>query len=136
MKALSKGQKVELKYIIDTLIERSISLEKAIKSYNYNLKVLNENLMEEVNNYNEAVEEFESFRDGVISEIDDYVSEKSERWVESEAGTSIVEWKEAIEQVAADEVMSLDLELMMELSVELPDWGEICMEFPQSPDEV
>lgn len=52
--------------------------------------------------YNEAVHEFEEFREELVSEMVDYRDERSDRWQESDAGVYYNEWVDAWSETIAD----------------------------------
>jgi hypothetical protein len=52
--------------------------------------------------YNDVVEEARSFCDDVASSIDDYMSEKSEKWNESDKADKYNEWKSEYEDFECD----------------------------------
>ena len=68
-----------------------------------------------ITQYNEIVGEVETFRDGVVQQMDTFYDERSEKWQESDAGNAYQSWKdewEGLDCSEVDEVDEPDLDLM------------------------
>ena len=62
--------------------------------------------------YNAAIEEAKEWCEEVVSEIDDYVSERSEKWQEGDAASALEEWKSQFENFdpeGAEEVEEIEV---------------------------
>jgi oligoendopeptidase F len=95
-------------------------------------------LEDRINNYNEAVISLRSAHDecqeaivkvrewveNIASDRRDKFDEKSEKWLESEAGDAASEWLEAWESFEIE-----DIELEIPSEIELPD-----LSFPELPE--
>lgn len=88
MKKLNAAQKKEFKSLIDELLERQGEVGDAFSRC---MEAYNE-LAGEIEKYNEVVEEATQFRDGIVEEMENYVSERSEKWQEGEAAQTYEEW--------------------------------------------
>ncbi len=110
MLRLSKKQQSELAELESNCYLEASNLETAIATFNQTLGAAKEKLEEDQQKYNDELEKLRDFRDGIVSEMDDYIADRSEKWQEGERGQNYVSWKDEWEQ--------LDLE-PIELS--LPD---------------
>lgn len=54
--------------------------------------------------YNAARAEVEQFREGIVERMNEYESERSERWQESEAAETFAAWRGQWDQEVGDEV--------------------------------
>ncbi len=79
--------------------------------------------------YQALVEEATTFRDEVVSDMDSYASDRSEKWAEGDAGQAYEEWKSEWENV------ELDLGELDEPDYEdiVPDFAERLDELPEEP---
>jgi hypothetical protein len=115
MKRLSKDQLSTRNDLVKRLREAAEKTEKAIADVN---GVIDE--------YNAILDEAENFRDEVVSEMDTYYDERSEKWQETDAGSSYQDWKGQYEALDIDHLETLeidDLKLADDLE-ELPDEPE------------
>lgn len=62
------------------------------------------NIEDAVREYNAVVIEAEGFRNDIVNEWDDAISEKSEKWQEGDAGQLAVDLKDAWEGADFDEI--------------------------------
>jgi hypothetical protein len=86
MTKLSKDQQKKKDELFKKLEETKGALETALTSYN------------------EVVGEVTEFRDEVVSEMDDYYSNKSDKWQEGEKGEAYSSWKDQWESFEIEEV--------------------------------
>jgi uncharacterized coiled-coil DUF342 family protein len=88
MKKLNAAQKRELASLVQSMNEHQDSVDtafiKCMEAYN--------ELVGEIEQYNEAVDEATTFRDMIVEEMENYVSERSEKWQEGEAAQAYEEW--------------------------------------------
>jgi hypothetical protein len=80
--------------------------------------------------YNERVDDARAFAEGVASEMDDYMSDRSDRWQESDAGSAYSAWKEEWENA---DFSPLDMEDLP--TVEEPELtaAETLEQLPEEP---
>ena len=116
MKKLSKSALTERDEFVAQLSEKREEAEAALSAAS-----------DAVSEYNKLIGEVEEWRDRIVGEMDDYISERSEKWAESEAASNYESWKSAfedldfskIDEVATDVDSSLEEEL--EALPEQPD---------------
>lgn len=70
------------------------------------------------NALNDAISQFESFREDVRGDMESYASERSDRWRESDAGSAYDDWMAEWDEEVCDEAQPRELEY-----------------YPESPDE-
>jgi hypothetical protein len=92
---LSKAQEAERNELRDRLTDVKNALDEKLVAANEAIGEANAALTE----YNSVVAEMETFAEGIASEIEDFISEKSERWQEGERGQAVAamlgEWQSA-----------------------------------------
>jgi len=86
MKGLNKDQKAQLETVRSELDMRFESLEQAIE------------------NYNSVIREAKDLRDEIVAAVDDYTSERSEKWQESERAGEYESFKSQWEDLELEEV--------------------------------
>ena len=109
--------------IISDLREAYTTLEAAVAEYNEKIAALAEPVTQALANYNEAVAAAQGFREDIVSQADEDISSKSEKWQEGEKGSAASEWK--------DEWESADIE---ELSLDLPAEDGISLDDADAAD--
>ena len=63
-----------------------------------------EALREKVNAYNDVLAEAREFRDDMVGGMEDYMSERSEKWTEGDAGQAYAQWKDEWEALELDDI--------------------------------
>lgn len=105
MKKLTKEETVKKERLVAALRDAAGKVEDEIDALNAKL---NDELLKPINaaieKYNEAREEAEGFVTDLVSAMDDFASEKSEKWTDGEAGQAFESWKDAYESISLDEV--------------------------------
>lgn len=89
MKSLTKKQVAERNQIASDLDTAFEAVEQAVEQYNDKLSAARD------------------FRDDIVSQMDDYASDRSEKWPESETGQAFAEWKSQWEDGTLEDI-SLD----------------------------
>jgi hypothetical protein len=135
MKELSKAQDLERDAIAKKLEDGKELLEQAIVVYNQSVAALFEKVSEAAAKYNEIVTEAEEFRESVHGDIDGYMGERSEKWLEGDRGQAYdswrTEWESSIDQI------SLSVDNPDELYVEGDfEEGDNLLNLPTNPDGV
>ncbi|MFP3443222.1 hypothetical protein R0K18_36360, partial [Pantoea sp. SIMBA_133] len=64
---------------------------------------------ERIDAYNEQLEEARGFAEDMVSEIDSYMSDRSERWQDGDTGPAYSDWKSEWENVALDELEHVEV---------------------------
>ena len=63
-----------------------------------------------VNELNQAIVDADQFRADIVSAMDEYMGERSERWPESDAGQAYSEWKDAWEGFELEEIEATEID--------------------------
>lgn len=127
MKSLDKRDKQRIKEALTDLetakgrIETDrAALDAAIEAFN-----------EKVTEYNEALEAARGVRDDIVSAIDTYVGERSEKWAEGDRATAYGEWKQAWEDAELDDLDRVELDLENDYPME---HGDVLEQLPEAPE--
>lgn len=106
MKQLSKGDiarrdriAANLEAAYDRLRDAWSPLQEAVTAYNA-----------VVDRYNEALNEARGWVDDMGNAIEAAISEKSERWQESDTGQAVQEWRDSFDQDDLTEIDHIDLD--------------------------
>ena len=113
------------------------ALEAAIEAYNDGVEAAWEPLSDAQADYNEIVNEAGEWKTDVVTSIDDYMADKSEKWKEGDRGQAYEAWKSALE----DDFELSEIEQPEAVTVEEPeeiDFGleEASEKLEQMPTEV
>ena len=117
MKKLDKAHMATRDELVKRLNDCFSVLDNTIEAFN--AKVADEwNQVEEAQvEYNQVLSELADWRDQIVSEIDEYVSERSEKWQEGEKASAYESWKSEFEnldfsecQLSAPDEVTLDVE--------------------------
>jgi uncharacterized coiled-coil DUF342 family protein len=114
MKRLSKDQIARRDDLLNQLRETAEQIERAVDEANGAIQ-----------QYNTILVEVEIFRDDIISEMETYFDERSEKWQETDAATNYQDWKGQFEALETAELEQLEFtaSLINELEA-LPDEPE------------
>ena len=107
MKKLSKDQQKFRDDLVKRLDDALIGVNNAVEKANA-----------AIDEYNVIVADVESYRDEIVSEMETYFDERSDKWQEGDAGSAYSEWKgewENLDCSAIDQVDEPDSSLMGEL---------------------
>jgi hypothetical protein len=123
----------------DTMNEAWVDLENAINAYNEKLDTAwGEKLEPAITSYNEVVGEANEWKQDVVSSIEEFMNEKSEKWQESDAASRYESWKDNF----TDEFSTYDQDRPEDMNPEQPDHilefnaDNIAEELEQLPEEV
>lgn len=89
-------------------------IENAVEEYNHKLNKLNEQLESELEKYNGILEDAESWKQGIADTFQAEIDERSEKWLESDAG-----------EAAQDFVNAWNDFSILQETVELPEEYEL-----------
>jgi hypothetical protein len=117
MKRLDKHQLGQQADFVASLEIKSVAVSMAWEEF----ALAHSKLVGIIEEYNEAVGDAAMWRDEIVSDMSNYQSERSEKWMEGEAGQAYQEW---IDEWEAAELESLE-------TPEMPDE----LEYPHS-DEI
>jgi hypothetical protein len=98
MKKLTKERIAERDAHIDTLSDTFAAVEQAINAFNAAQDAAWEAVDVALGEYNEAITAANEFQSEVASSIEDYVSERSEKWQEGDRAEAYDSWKNAWEE--------------------------------------
>lgn len=124
MKKISKADAAKLEEIVADLNSKKTEIETAVEEANSKIGAANEAIA----SYNESVAEAEALRDEVVAAIEEYTSERSEKWQEGDAAASYQEWSGEWENVDFSELDPIE-------EIEAPD-ASIGEELEALPQEV
>lgn len=120
MKKLSKTQlKDKAKHSTD-VFDAHAALEAAINKFNETIEAAKADVETAVTEYNEKLSAARDFCGEIVSEMDSYEGERSDKWQESDAASSFQEWKGEWENIELED-----------FEPEFPD----AMEVPDNPQE-
>jgi hypothetical protein len=125
MKKLSKQDIARRDAIIKKLADASSRLAAEHEALSAAVDKFNER----IDAYNEQLEEARGFAEDMVSEIDSYMSDRSERWQDGDTGQAYSDWKSEWENVALDELEHVEVP-------ELPstDHGDALDQAPEEPN--
>lgn len=118
MKKISKEHKLTIAALVEELEKKAELIGKA-----------NEVVAEAVAEYNEALEKAREFRDEIVGAMQEYHSERSEKWQEGDAGSAYQEWIDAWEAMELDELPEPD-------EIDIPEHAAEIEQGPHEPDGV
>ncbi len=128
-----KLNKTELKQredILTRLQQAKDRLEEGVNAFNENMQRFQDELMGDVDAYNNILCEAKEFAESIGSRIDEEVADKSEKWQESDKAVAIEEMKNNWEGLDLEE---LDVEFPNELDLSL-DHADEFEAAPLEPD--
>src|SRR5580658_8424690 len=114
MKKLSAAQLKTRDEIYVNLQSAKGTLEDEITAYNTAVSEKFAAVEASISEYNAALEAAREWRDDIVAEIDEYVSERSERWQNSDAASEMEAWKGEFEGLSLDDI---ELESPDELAI-------------------
>ena len=116
MKQLSKEQNKTLHTLNIDAQATGNDLEVAITKYNEILADIKLALDTALNAHNEKLTELRDFSNDIVSEIQEYMDERSDKWQESENGERYAEWKSSWEDLEFEHIE-------IDTADELEPWG-------------
>lgn len=117
---LSKDELAQRDLLIDKLNAASSALTDAINAYNEGIALLKEPAERALEAYNEAAVAAREFAADIASQAEQDMSEKSEKWLESDRGQAAEAFKQEWESAELDDI---ELEFPEELSFDDPDYA-------------
>ena len=107
MKALTKDMLTTRDTLAAQLCERHGVLEKAVETFNEMMERAWQDVHDAQEHYNGAVAEANGWLADVAEVIADYISERSEKWLESDRGQAYSGWQD---EYATFELEEVDLD--------------------------
>ena len=131
MTALKKSDIAERDAICSRVRDARTKLDESVDAYNAAKDELWGNIQSALESYNETVTEANEWRHGIASEVDSYISDRSDKWQESDKGSAVSSWKDEFEgdceeaELEEPETLGLDIECAADALEALPeDCGE------------
>jgi regulator of replication initiation timing len=128
MKKLTKEFLTDRDDLLKKLIAARDDLEEAVNEFNEKLDALKQNLQEKVEDYNNTLNHLESWRDEVVSAMENYRDERSEKWHESSVGQAYDDWISEYQNIELDEI-----EVDMPDDVDIPETNH-CDDIENLPE--
>lgn len=120
MKKLTKTQEKEKAEHSSNLFDAHSAVEEAINKYNAILEAAKEDVEIAVNDFNEKLSGARTFCEQLVSDMENYEGERSDKWQESDAASSFQDWKSEWENIQLDD-----------FEVDFPE----PLEAPENPQE-
>jgi hypothetical protein len=102
MKKLSKDQIRRKDELIKAIAEAKAKVEDAISIYNADKATAFEKVEYEIDKYNSVIESIIDLQNEVAEEMQDYMSERSDNWHESDAGQEYADWNNEWENISLE----------------------------------
>lgn len=103
MRRLSKQELQQRDEFADALETSRNKLCDAVDKFNSKITELYEPVAGLVEEYNGIAADAQNWRDDILSQMDDYMSERSEKWLESDTGQAYQEWKDSWESLSIEQ---------------------------------
>lgn len=130
MKKLSKDDLKAREEAVGKLKTTFEELTEAVSRYNDVMATEWATVEEAQNAYNEALHAAQEWSEGIATQIEDFINDKSDKWKEGEKGDAYENWKGTFEAIDFTES---ELSQPDELSVEVEN---PCEEIEGLPEEV
>lgn len=101
---LDKGEIKRKDDLVTELQEAAGKLEDALAEYNAEVSKQRDILDAAIATYNETIGETRGFVEDIAAQADGDISDKSERWQDSDNGAAAIAWKDEWENASFDEV--------------------------------
>lgn len=102
MKRLSKQELKQRDEFVAELEKARDRVCDAVDEYNCKAAELWAPVSEALEKYNGIAADTQSWRDEIVSQMDDYLSERSEKWLEGDAAQAYQEWKDSWESLSIE----------------------------------
>lgn len=110
--------------LISKLNEKRLALIGAVVNFNDEMAVQKATLKDAEAAYNSALNETQQFIDEIASRAEDEISEKSDKWQESDNGQAAASWQSEWAD-ASSEFEPIDLDYPEEFEPEIEEHGDI-----------
>lgn len=87
-------------------------IETAEAAFNDALTAAQEKLQTEIDKANQAVANYNEALDGIVSRVEQYMEEKSDKWLESEKGEAFTAWLDALQNGQQPEFEMPDIDVI------------------------
>lgn len=116
MKRLSKQDQSDRDSLAQAIDDARTALESAVAEYNSKVSELWQPVEDALTAYNGAVDNAQLFRDGIVQQMEDYMGERSEKWLDGDSGQAYQEWKDSWEALSIEPI-----EIDRPDDIEIPD---------------
>jgi hypothetical protein len=130
VKALSKEQEKEKAELVDAIRAAHTKLEDALGVFNARLVEEQGDVQEKLDALNAKLQEASEWAEGVVSEMQDYYDERSEKWQEGDDGQNYDAWKDGYEDLDFE-----DLKIDFPEEIGIPDCPSVADDLEALPDE-
>lgn len=110
----------------------------ALETFNKTVEQAWGDVSDALGNLNIVLEAARSFRDDLVSSMDDYASDRSEKWQDGDGGAAYDSWKNEWESADLDYVFAdapdpVDVQDLMDVSFDIPT--DSLMDLPVAPEK-
>jgi len=105
-------------------------LNAAITKYNEAVEAAKGELEAAITKHNEKLNEVREWCSEIVSDMESYVGERSDKWSESDAASEYEDWKQSFENL---EVEDVEIEFPDELEQVSEDAADAVDNLPESP---
>jgi hypothetical protein len=135
MKVFTRQEQQDIDAQADAAGDAAKALETAIDAYNKALEEPKAAVEAALAEYNSKLADLRETFEGLKSNAEQYQSERSERWQESQNGQQYQSW---IDSMAVDGIDDVDLDMPEDLQLpdSIPDWDDRSFLPANSPDEM
>lgn len=103
MKSVDKQTRARIEELQEKINAAAENVTNVADDINGKIADLFGPLEDAVREYNDLVSEYNGVLDDLVSEIESYYDDKSEKWQEGERGQAYMEWKDNVEQCKLEE---------------------------------
>jgi hypothetical protein len=132
MKQLSKTQQAELQTALTACDAAAAQLNSAVEAFNTTIDEARGEVEAKNEAYNTAIADLKAVYEGFSGEAQGYFDERSEKWQESDAGSTYSEW---IERLSDPDIEEIEIDFPDALEIETPDFTDTDWLPPVSPEE-
>jgi hypothetical protein len=129
---LNKAQQKRRDGLESALTENATNLERVVENFNEAIAAAWEKVEDAVSGYNDVLTEAREFRDEIVGAMQDEMSNKSEKWQESERASEVQSWVEEWEGAELDDV---ELTKPDEIDFSTPEHDVTLGDLPVAPGE-
>lgn len=130
MKKLTKTQLNERDKLAKDLRDSTTELNAEIEKYNAALNAAKPDLEAAITKHNETLSAVRDWRDNIVSEMENYEGERSEKWSESDAASEFQDWKGEFENL--EPIDDIEIELPEELELVEEEAADAVDQLPES----
>lgn len=130
MFALSKQEIKQRDEIITKLVDARETLDAKMDAANAFIKSASDAIESAVSAYNKCLSATQEFIQDIVSQADNDIGEKSEKWQEGDRGQAADAWKTEWES-SVDEISDVVCDVPAEITLDIPDHAELLQNLPE-----